>query len=223
MLSNGLCNAENGQQRAKCFLVFTRQLLYFFGWISHHNTVPLRKAFGNNGSCPYNRVGAQVHSGQNDGIHGNPTILPDDNIFSALMFADIGQIVIRGDKSGVGGNKAAFSQNNFCADSLKIVADSMKILHIIRVEYDIPGIRNPNIRRNRPWNMGVSPEDLLTEPALKDPGPADAEMPAVEVPTGQIFFVIAETAESIDQCDQQPDKWTTDFSEQFLHTRFPPR
>ena len=79
----------------------------------------------------------QYHAGQNGGIHTDPAVFAEHDVFAGLMLLQIGQHMVRRDKTDIRRDITTFANDDFGGEILKIAAERVKIVHIIRVENQI--------------------------------------------------------------------------------------
>jgi len=69
--------------------------------------------------------------GENDGIHPDPALLTDNNVFSRQMSVYVQRVMITCDYADIWGDKAAFADKDMGICALKIDAEALKVVQVI--------------------------------------------------------------------------------------------
>lgn len=68
----------------------------------------------------------QYHAGQNGGIHTDPAVFAEHDVFAGLMLLQIGQHMVRRDKTDIRRDITTFANDDFGGEILKIAAERVK-------------------------------------------------------------------------------------------------
>ena len=115
----------------------------------------------------------QYHAGQNGGIHTDPAVFAEHDVFAGLMLLQIGQHMVRRDKTDIRRDITTFANDDFGGEILKIAAERVKIVHIIRVENQIFRAAYFIAERNRERNIAIDAVYLLHPQVSLAPCPAE--------------------------------------------------
>ena len=121
----------------------------------------------------HNGVITQYHAGQNGGIHTDPAVFAEHDVFAGLMLLQIGQHMVRRDKTDIRRDITTFANDDFGGEILKIAAERVKIVHIIRVENQIFRAAYFIAERNRERNIAIDALYLLHPQVSLAPCPAE--------------------------------------------------
>lgn len=108
------------------------------------------------------------HSRKNYRIHSYPALLPYPDILCPGTLFRVVKVMVFCNDSNVRSDIRAFPDMNL-ADCLEIIASSLEIVQIIRMENDVAGVAAQYARRARPRDMPVYPQNLLGEKASRNP------------------------------------------------------
>ena len=178
--------------RVSCVLIFIFRRLFELAnhlcRVPGNNLPALRKAFRHDRARTHNGVVTQHHAGQNGGIHTDPAVFAKHDVFAGLMLLQIGQHMVRRDKTDIRRDITAFANDDFGGEILKIAAERVKIIHIIRVENQIFRAAYFIAERNRERTIAIDALYLL-HPQVS-PAPCPAETGFLKPATTQKLFIV---------------------------------
>ena len=181
-----------------CFAVFFYYYILLFFTVSTQNSfTKIKSVLRFLAVCGTVLGGRNAHDGFENTVKMIDFFNPETNRlteqfeargFAGLMLLQIGQHMVRRDKTDIRRDITAFANDDFGGKILKIAAERVKIIHIIRVENQIFRAAYFIAERNRERNIAIDALYLL-HPQVS-PAPRPAETGFLKPAATQKLFIV---------------------------------